>query len=452
MNQSNSIKIDFSNLFASVVGDNHGITESERSDLRVKADHIIQRAISQSEAGKIGFMNLPFQTDALDEITNLADHHRNKWDNLVVFGIGGSALGITMLFEALCHPYHNQLDQELRNNSPRLFVLDNIDPEQLSGLKLIIDPAKTLLNIITKSGGTVETWGNYFQYLSVFGAAPAENQVVAITDPETGFLNKFSKANNWKILPIPSDVGGRFSVLTPVGLFAASMLNIDIHQLIAGALDMHKQCVCTDFDTNPALQMAAYSYQFMTRKNKPISVMMPYTNALGAFADWYRQLWAESLGKRTDLANNEVFAGQTPVKAIGATDQHSQIQLYREGPNDKVMTFLTLEEFRFGGPMTDAPEGTPQENLRLLDTGEVLNIMYAGTRGALTESQRPNMSISLPALTPYYLGQMIYLYEMTTYLSGLFLNINPFDQPGVEAGKLIAKQLIQETFTRRSEN
>lgn len=452
MKNNPSINIDLSNLMASRVGKEHGITDGDLKTIKKAAGKAITACLKRYEAGEIGFMKLPEETESLDPIEALAEKHRNRWENLLVLGIGGSALGVTMLFDALCHPFHNHINYELRNRVPRLYVIDNIDPEGLSGLKPVIQPDRTLITLITKSGGTVETWGNYFQFLSVFNQTPSAGQVVAITDPYTGFLNKFAQVQNWDMLPIPSDVGGRFSVLTPVGLFAASMMKIDIRRILQGALHMHTQCISTSFDDNPALQIAALNWFLFTQKQKTISVMMPYANSLSSFADWYRQLWAESLGKKTNDRGHSVFTGQTPVKALGATDQHSQIQLYREGPNDKVLTFLHVDSFRFGGPMNKTPSDTPFEHLRLLDTGEILTIELAGTRDALTDSKRPNLTLTLPAVTPFYLGQLIYLYEMVTFISGILLGINPFDQPGVEAGKIIAKKMIRELHDQRSEN
>ncbi len=444
------ISVDFSNVMADNIGSEHGITERELNTLKNGSSSTISKCRKMFENDEIGFMKLPHDSYALEEVEALAKKHKRRWENLVVIGIGGSSLGITMIFDALCHPYHNFLDSELRNFAPRLFVIDNIDPEALTGLKTVINPEKTLIVIITKSGETIETWANYFQYLSIFNYDHHAEQVIAITDSDTGFLRKFSRVHNWQVLPIPRDVGGRFSILTPVGLFAASMMNLDIKRLIAGARDMHERCLLTDFDNNPALQLASISWHLLKNKKKTISVMMPYSNALRSFTDWYRQLWAESLGKQTNISGSTVFAGQTPVQALGATDQHSQIQLYREGPNDKLITLIKVQSFRFGGPMHKAPAKTPLEHLRFLDTSDVLNIELAVTRQVLTESKRPNLTITMPAVNPYYLGQLIYLYELTAIFTGIKLNINPMNQPGIEASKQIIKSHIAQVYRDRT--
>lgn len=450
MNRQTLIKVDISNVMANRIGSDHGITDKELKTVKSTSLLALNECTTRYRNEEIGFMKLPHDFPAVEQITSYASEHKQRWENLLIIGIGGSSLGITMLFDALCHPYHNLLNSELRNFTPRLFVIDNIDPEALSGLKTIIDPERTLVTIVTKSGGTVETWGNYFQYLSVFNAEPRPDQVVAITDSENGFLNRFAKANSWHILPIPRDVGGRFSILTPVGLFPAAMMNIDVTRIVKGACDMHDQCMAPDFQYNPAMQLAAVTWLLMTRKEKSISVMMPYANSLRSFSDWYRQLWAESLSKQVNVHGDTVFSGQTPIQALGATDQHSQIQLYREGPNDKLITFIEVESFRFGGPMHKAPESTPLEHLRFLDTSEVLNIELDGTRNALTQSRRPNLTITLPAVTPYYLGQLIYLFEMTTILTGIMLKINPFDQPGIEASKKTVIDSIEKVYLERT--
>jgi glucose-6-phosphate isomerase len=450
MTDGSFITIDFTNLLANSVGSEHGITERELNSLKSSSLETISLCKQMFDNDEIGFMKLPHSDDAVEDVELLAQKHKRRWENLLVIGIGGSSLGITMIFDALCHPYHNFLDSENRNFAPRLFIIDNIDPEALTGLKTIINPENTLVVIITKSGETIETWANFFQYLSIFHYDLQADQVIAITDIEEGFLRKFSIIQNWQILPVPRDVGGRFSILTPVGLFAAAMMNLDIKRLIAGARDMHERCLLTNFDKNPALQLASISWHLMKQKKKSISVMMPYANGLRSFSDWYRQLWAESLGKQTTLSGSTVFAGQTPVQALGATDQHSQIQLYREGPNDKLITFIEVQSFRFGGPMHKAPAKTPFEHLRFLDTSDVLNIELAATRQLLTQSQRPNLTIAIPAITPYYLGQLIYLYEMTAIFTGIKLGVNPMNQPGIETSKKIVKDHIEQLYLDRT--
>jgi len=243
--------------------------------------------------------------------------------------------------------------------------------------------------------------------------------------------------------PIPLNVGGRFSVFSPVGLFPAAMLGMDLNAMVEGCAAMDARCSRPDLGENPAYRRAAIQYLMDTAKGKVMSVMMPYADALRDVADWYRQLWAESLGKRLSLDGEEVHAGQTPIKALGATDQHSQVQLYREGPNNKVFTVLEVGNF---GKTLRIPDTLPQvEGLEYL-RGKTMNKLMAaelrGTLDALKASQRPVMRVTLPRVDAYSVAQLLYMLEVETAMAGRLYNVNTFDQPGVEEGKKIARRLM----------
>ncbi len=448
--KTHEISLDFSGCLAEKIGETHGIDENDLRLVKQKCEPVLNNVNRMISSGTLGFHNLVADTSHIAEIQNLAAKFDGKYKNILVFGIGGSALGVTMLFEALCSPFHNELVFAGKSNSPTLFVFDNVDPTRMAAAKKLIHADDSLVILITKSGGTIETWGNFYYFLNEIHGNLKAKQIVAITDPEKGYLRQTAREKKWATLPIPENVGGRFSVLTSVGLFPAALLGIDISQLLSGAHSMQSRCATTDFNENPALQLAAIHYYLAQFKSKPISVMMPYSDALASFADWYRQLWAESLGKRLDRDGREVFCGQTPVKALGATDQHSQIQLYREGPNDKIITFLRVDRFRRDGGFHRSIQDTPFNDLTFLNVTELLNSEMEGTREALTDSQRPNIQIRLPEINPFVLGELIYLYEMATCFSGEFLNINAFDQPGVEAGKVIAKEKIRALNAKRT--
>ncbi|GAF90481.1 unnamed protein product, partial [marine sediment metagenome] len=272
-----------------------------------------------------------------------------RFENFVVLGIGGSALGNIALQAALNHPYYNLLDKKTRGGMPRIFVMDNVDPEYFGGLLDIIDPKKTLFNLISKSGGTAEPMSQFMVVREILRkklGAKAKDHIIATTDKESGILREIVEKEDYESFVIPGNVGGRFSVFTPVGLLSAAMGGIDIAQLLAGAAAMDSRCSTASLTKNPAYRNAVVHYLADTKKGKSISVMMPYSNALYLIADWYRQLWAESLGKKFDVDKKVVNAGQTPIKALGATDQHSQAQLYVEGPNDKIFTLVGAEKYR----------------------------------------------------------------------------------------------------------
>jgi glucose-6-phosphate isomerase len=271
--------------------------------------------------------------------------------------------------------------------------------------------------------------------LDKLGPESLREHIVATTDAKQGTLRKIADGSKLQCLEVPDGVGGRFSVLSAVGLFSTAMCGIDIDSLLAGARDMDERISCEDFYKNPAAINAAINYHFYNQ-GKRISVMMPYSYALKDLADWYRQLWAESLGKKEDLAGNEVFIGPTPVKALGTTDQHSQVQLYREGPNDKLFTFLQVENFDKDIEIGPAPDCAPElDFLAGKNLSTLLNNEKTATEFALLQDRRPCLTVIVPKVDAYAVGQFIYFFEVTTSIAGGLFNINPYDQPAVELGK-----------------
>jgi glucose-6-phosphate isomerase len=256
------------------------------------------------------------------------------------------------------------------------------------------------------------------------------------TDPEHGVLRAIAGEEGIATLPVPPGVGGRFSVLSAVGLLPAALAGIDIEQLLAGAAAMDERCRNAPLAENPAALFAALQYLADTERGAHVHAMMPYSDRLYGIADWFRQLWAESLGKRYDVDGNEVFRGPTPVKALGATDQHSQVQLYVEGPFDKTVTLLTA-----GLPETDVviPPAYPDIDaiayLGGKSLGTLLDAERRGTTGALTRSGRMNMTIALPALTAHAVGELLMMLQIATVYAGALYRVDPLDQPGVELGK-----------------
>ncbi len=321
-------------------------------------------------------------------------------------------------------------------------MLDNVDPLLLGDVLDCLeanDPGlrRTTVNVISKSGETAETAAQFLTLRDLLKNRLGDNyakQIIAITDSAQGTMRGIVDAEGYASLPVPDGVGGRFSVLSPVGLFSASMCGIDIEALLDGAASMDGPCSRPAVEANPAAMLALLLME-LTRRGKPNHVLMPYANALYSLADWYRQIWAESLGKQTDLDGKEVFAGATPIKALGTTDQHSQVQLYREGPNDKVIGFMEVERFSRD---IEIPTGLEVENLKYLQGSTFATLLAAEKRAteyALVASDRPNYTIKFPTLDAYHVGQFIYLWEVTTSYAGLMLNINAYDQPAVELGK-----------------
>ncbi len=328
----------------------------------------------------------------------------------------------------------------------RMFFADNIDPDYLNGIFDVCKPDRTVFNIITKSGSTAETMGTFLLVKNILEKNIGESwrdHIVITTDAVKGDLRKIADDEKITSFEVPDSVGGRFSVLTPVGLLPAACAGIDIKELLEGALAMDRRLRTSDVMDNPVYLFSIYQYLLDIKLGKSISVMMPYSSGLYGLADWYRQLWAESLGKKLDLNGNVVNVGPTPVKALGVTDQHSQVQLYVEGPFDKVFTILAVDSFKNELTMKSTYSGT--NALDYLDgrtMAELIKAERLGTIHALTENNRPNMTIMFPDISPYTVGQFMYALEVTIIFSGGLYNINPLDQPGVEAGKIAAFALM----------
>ncbi len=338
----------------------------------------LPRVSKKIRAGKESFYNLVETKD----IEAFAKKNHGKYKFFVVLGIGGSALGTLCIQESLGHLFKKNL-----------FVLDNIDPVLIKELEDVIDYKKTLFIVVSKSGTTTETLAQYNYF---------KKKTKSFV-----FIGNFGKGS----FQIPKDIGGRFSVLTAVGLLPAALLNFDIKKLLKGAEKMKT-------NLTPAYQLAALQHKFY-KQGKNITVLMPYAQKLFRFADWYRQLLAESIGKNSRI-------GITPVNALGATDQHSQLQLYSDGPNDKFFIFIEVENSK--------PNIPPFNKL--------LNIELNATREALTKKHRPCVTIKIPSINEETLGALFMFFEAEIAFLGKMFHINAFDQPGVELTKKLIKKAL----------
>ncbi len=345
------LQLDIGNILAENVGSENGLRREDLEGLAEDMKTYAER-IEKRRGKDVGFMELPYDEQLADQINCMADQLRRWCRNFVVLGIGGSALGNITVHRALNHPFHNMLpiDHPARGGAPRIFVMDNVDPWKISGLMDIIkeEIPQTAFNVITKSGGTAETMSQFLSARELLenseGADPAQ-QIIATTDtnPEKSLLKRMAQEAGYETLPIPDNVGGRFSVLSAVGLLSAAVSGVDIDGLFGGARRADKACRVADMSENPAAQFAAALY-LQHQNGKPMNVLMPYSEALSGLSDWFCQLWAESLGKRKDLDGHDVFRGPTPVPSVGVTDQHSTMQLYQDGPFDKVICFVEVAD------------------------------------------------------------------------------------------------------------
>lgn len=433
-----AIRFDYNNMMMDYIGKQEGISDKDISNIKEETVRAFDTVMAGRGQKMMGWTELPYNQDEIvKDINETARSIRKKFDSFVVLGIGGSALGPMAAFQALCHLRHNELPKYKRK-APKFYVEDNVDPERMKSLLDIIDLDKTMFNIITKSGSTSETMSQYLIIMDLLKSRlgeDAKNHIIATTSETKGNLIKIAKNEGLKTFYIPEGVGGRFSELCPVGLLPAAVLGINIKDLLKGARYMDKLCMKQDIKKNPALMAAALQYICMDR-GKNISVMMPYADSLKLMSDWYAQLWGESLGKAVNLNGNKVFVGQTPVKALGVTDQHSQVQLYTEGPFDKVVTFIGVENYRSVVTISDGCEDIPGVNFLCGHTlNELITAELNATEYALTRAERLNKKIILPEVNAFYLGQLMMFFMMKTAFAGAYLNIDTYNQPGVEEGK-----------------
>jgi glucose-6-phosphate isomerase len=436
-----TLKLQYGRMFQDRLDGTHGLPRPRLAEL-VQRFPAVQREIAERRAkGEYGFLALGTMNDEAKKIVKFAEGLGQAYDHVLVLGIGGSALGTRALLSALRPPAWNELDDEGREFFPRLTILDNVDPSTISAALRRIDPRRVLVNVISKSGGTAETLAQYLVVRAWLEAALGEKayrHIVFTTDPVKGALREIATREGIATLEVPPSIGGRFSVLTPVGLLPAALVGIDIEGLLRGARRAVERGEEPDLLKNPAALWAALQWAADADLGARIHVLMPYSDRLKEFAEWFRQLWAESLGKAKDRSGKEVFRGPTPIGAVGATDQHSQIQLFSEGPFDKTITFVGVDDH---GPDVRIPaQADLPPDLAYL-AGKTMSGLLAAefeaTAASLAERGRMSSVIRLPAVTPEAVGELMMFFQVATGHAGVWYGVDPFDQPGVELGKVL---------------
>lgn len=393
-----------------------------------EADSWLMRGQADQKEG-FGWMDLPEA-----DISDIKEQGKwlSEFESIIQIGIGGSALGNRMLNRALLHPFYNELSQEKRNG-PRYYLSENVDAESNEAIWEMVDPSSTAILVISKSGSTGETMANFLFFLKKMedsiGKEEALKRVLVITDPEKGNLRALAAEKNCRVLDIPPGVGGRFSVLSSVGLAAACAVGIDVDRLLEGARIV-KESICSSnsFLEKPSHLIAALSW-LHGEKGRVMDVIMPYSDRLSDFGEWYAQLWAESIGKEG--------RGFTPVRALGAVDQHSQVQLYTEGPDDKLFTLVDVEKRSLDITIPGSEYGSlsPLKYMDSKSMNRMISYEARSTAAAIARSQKPVIWISLPEIDEKRLGALIFTFQYATALTGFLLSIEPFNQPGVEQGK-----------------
>jgi len=399
--------------------------------------------------GDMGFFDLPGDTATAATVQEVADGFGQSFENVVILGIGGSGLGAVTLRDALLGPGWNERDDEARSYFPRLFVLDNPDPETVAGLMDRLDLRKTLVNVVSKSGTTAETMALYLLVRGRMADVVEPDRVAGhflfTTDPETGVLRGVADREGIPTLAIPPNVGGRFSVLSPVGLFPAAITGAPVEELLAGARATLDACGSSSLLENPAGLLATVLHALDTEEGRGIHVLMPYADRLRSLTLWFQQLWAESLGKIRDGES----VGPTPLPAVGATDQHAQVQLFMQGPHDKAVVFVKSEPGR-DVEIPQAGPGLPElAYLGGATLGGLLDAERRATAEALRRRGRPSMTLEMGPVTPASLGGLFMLLQLATVYAGALYGVDPLDQPGVELGKVLTYGLMgREGFDR----
>jgi glucose-6-phosphate isomerase len=446
MTQASKLTLDFTGLTRVGVGA-AGIDDTDLDGIAERAAAAVDKTRGLRQAGKVGFFDLPDDRDGARRALQWAQDLPPQIDTMVVLGIGGSSLGPHAVYSALGRP----LDA-LRPRSPgmprRLLFPDNSDPVTFEAILEVCPLERTVFCVVTKSGSTAETAAQllvvYKKLEDALGAEGVKRHLVAITDPSSGVLRRAATELGLDTFEIPPSVGGRFSVLSAVGLLPAAAAGLDVMGLLEGARRMRDRVIdaddATDVRKNPALMLAALLYLHHTERQRPQVVMMPYADNLYDCADWFRQLWAESLGKERSVTGEVVNVGPTPIASRGATDQHSQLQLYAEGPADKVFLMLTARERGSELVMPESALTAHPEFAYLAGKtmGELLDAELWGTVGSLSGRGRPTATITLDRVDAEAIGELLLLLEAATAFAGPLYGVDPYDQPGVEEAKKLA--------------
>ncbi len=368
--------------------------------------------------------------ETIEKINSFAKKITNNYKHIVVLGIGGSALGTICLQQSFQHLFQ----QETKTPYPKLYVIDNIDPTLIKELEEIISLKKTLFIVVSKSGETIETLSQYTYFRSKTDKAKLDpkKHFVFITDPSKGKLRELANTEKIPSFEIPKETGGRFSIFTSASLLPAKLIGIKIENLLKGAQKMQENFFCKSFQKNLPFQLASTQY-ILERKGKNINILMPYSQKLIKITDWYRQLLAESIGKKKDKKGKIVHTGITPVNALGVTDQHSQLQLYNEGPKDKLIMFIETQN-------QEKEIKIPTKKQETLSFNKLIKIEKNATEKSLSKNNRPNLTIEIDSIHEESLGELLMLFMGSIAFLGEFYNINAYNQPGVELCKKITKE------------
>ena len=411
------------------------VHEHEVESMKALTESARKLLLSKSGAGNdyLGWIDLPVDYDKEEfaRIKKAAEKIKSDSDVLVVIGIGGSYLGARAAIEFLGHNFFNSVSKDLRKAPEIYFVGNSISSNYLAGLVDVIGDRDFSVNIISKSGTTTEPAIAFRVFKKMleekYGKDEAAKRIYATTDKAKGALKKLADAEGYEEFVVPDDVGGRFSVLTAVGLLSIAVSGVDIDELMAGAASARKRCIENDFDNNDAMQYAALR-NIMLRKGKSVEILCDYEPSLHYTLEWWKQLMGESEGKD----NKGLF----PASVDLTTDLHSMGQFIQDGSRIMFETVLNVEKTSREIVIEKEDEDLDGLNYLAGKTMDFVNkCAMNGTILAHTDGNTPNLRVDIPEQTPFYLGELFYFFEFACGLSGYMLGVNPFNQPGVESYK-----------------
>ncbi|WP_039657550.1 glucose-6-phosphate isomerase [Clostridium tyrobutyricum] len=381
----------------------------------------------------LGWVNLPvdYDKDEFNRIKKAAEKIRSDSDALIVIGIGGSYLGARAAIEMLNHTFYANLPKDRKKNPDIFYVGNNISSTYMADLLEAVDGKDLSVNVISKSGTTTEPAIAFRIFRELlekkYGKEGAKKRIYATTDKAKGALKSLANTEGYETFVIPDDVGGRYSVLTPVGLLPIAAAGIDIDEMMNGAADAREAYSSDDLNKNDAYKYAA-ARNALYRKGKDIEMITNFEPCLHYFGEWWKQLYGESEGKD----NKGLF----PAAGDFSTDLHSMGQYIQQGQRTLFETFINVEE-----PRKEVFIDKDKENLDGLNfiAGKSMDFVnhqaLRGTVLAHSDGNVPAIVLSIPELTAYYFGYTVYFFEKACAISGYLMGINPFDQPGVEAYK-----------------
>ena len=411
------------------------VSQHEIDSMKAITESARQLLLSKSGAGNdyLGWINLPvdYDKDEFARIKAASDKIRSDSEVLVVIGIGGSYLGARAAIEFLGHNFFNSVSKDIRKAPEIYFVGNSISSTYLAGLVDTIGDRDFSVNIISKSGTTTEPAIAFRVFKKLleekYGKEGAAKRIYATTDKEKGALKKLADAQGYEEFVVPDDVGGRFSVLTAVGLLAIAVSGVDIDKLMEGAASARKRCIENDFDSNDSMQYAALR-NIMLRKGKLVEILCDYEPSLHYTLEWWKQLMGESEGKD----NKGLF----PASVDLTTDLHSMGQFIQDGSRIMFETVLNVEKSSREELIEKEEEDLDGLNYLAGKSVDFVNkCAMNGTILAHTDGNTPNLMVKIPEQNEFYLGELFYFFEFACGLSGYILGVNPFNQPGVESYK-----------------